>query len=553
MVITSSILFYQLEGKCQMEFKKAPSDKLQIKNIRVWDGRKTEVGALYIVDMKKFKKHIVSRKPVTFVFINADEKDYSFFPGNCDYTVISDIKSEIEMFALISDSMNELQEWDCALKDGLSNRTPLDEYVPIANRVFKDPLFILTRDLSLITFSKDYERIQQIFKGKESFVSVKPNQKESVRDEFSANKQRDMSIHTVAMEHATELLADDDYHKTVSNVDAYSFTDGYDNEYLCMNVFSDNRYIARLLTPIKKYNSQIDEGQLQLFRHFFKYLKSAYLRYSDDPLIKSSGDKLHTLIEEFINNNEEVDALSANLILENYGWSMKNLYSVIRFSFFKNAKWDEITEYICSKLEETWNNSCAIRNEDEIIWVVNHSISKSVSDERKFFHVLAYIVRDFVCKAGVSDKFNGLEKLPSYLLQAGTALSIGQKCDPDRWYFKFSDYALDYMFERIVSEFDIEQLIHTGIRRLIAYDRKNSTDFMTTLKCFLDNNCNSTHTADELYIHRTTLIRRIDRIEEISGIDFNDRETHVYLVISFWILEKLGYKIDSISQENSSQ
>lgn len=553
MVITSSILFYQMENKCQLEFKKAPSDKLQIKNIRVWDGRKTDVGALYIVDMKKFKKQIVSRKPVTFVFINATEDDYSFFPGNCDYAVFSDVKTEIEMFALISDSVNELQEWDCTLKDGLSNRTPLDEYVPIANRIFRDPLFMLTRDLNLISFDRTSPKTQKLLQEKESFITVKPKTIDDSADNSLMGKQRDMSIHTVAMEHATELLADDDYHSTVTNVDAYTYVDGYDHEYLCMNIFSDSRYIARLLTPIKKYNSETDEGQLQLFRHFFKYLKSAYLRYSDDPLIKSSGDKLHTLIEEIISNPEEIDSLSANLILENYGWSMKNQYSVIRFSFFKNAKWDEITEYICSKLEETWNNSCAIRNEDEIIWVVNHSISKSVSDERKFFHVLAYIVRDFVCKAGVSDKFTGLEKLPSYLLQAGTALSIGQKCDPDKWYFKFSDYALDYMFERIVSEFDIEQLIHTGIRKLIAYDRKNSTDFMATLKCFLNNNCNSTHTADELYIHRTTLIRRIDRIEEISGIDFNDRETHVYLVISFWILEKLGYKIETNSPENSSQ
>ena len=128
MVITSSILFYQMENKCQLEFKKAPSDKLQIKNIRVWDGRKTDVGALYIVDMKKFKKQIVSRKPVTFVFINATEDDYSFFPGNCDYAVFSDVKTEIEMFALISDSMNELQDM---VDNGVLNENQIACFVKV--------------------------------------------------------------------------------------------------------------------------------------------------------------------------------------------------------------------------------------------------------------------------------------------------------------------------------------------------------------------------------------------------------------------------------------
>ena len=535
MVITSSVLFYQLEKKCNIILKKAPSDKLQIKNIRIYDGNKTEVTTLYLVDCKKHLHQISPKKPVTLIFINAKDVQTSYFPRNCDYAIIDNVYTETELFEKVSDCINELQEWDCRLKDGVNYRYPLEEYIPIGNEVINEPIYILNRNLSLLSIS-------------DSTKDVSNTEIELDDPSVKLNKIGN----ALEMDHANELLADDEYHETSKNLDTYCYADCYDHEYLCMNIFSDNRYIARVMLPIKKYCNMTDEGQLQLLRHFFKYLKQVYLRYSEDPLIKNSTDKLHSLIRDMVLNPGNVDGIDANFILQNSGWNNSHRYSVIKLSFFKNAKWDEITEYICGKLEETWSNSCAIKHNEDIIWVFNHSVSKDTGNDRKFYHVLAYIVRDFICKAGVSDEFTGLEKLPSYLLQSETALKIGQKSNPDRWYYKFSDYALDYMFDRIVSEFSIEQLIYVGVRKLIDYDLANETDYLVTLRCFLYNNCNSTHTADELFIHRTTLIRRIDRIQEISGIDFKDHDTHIYLILSFWILERLGFSFSNISASSTS-
>ena len=56
MVITSSILFYQLAKDYRLITKKAPSDKLQIKKIRVFSG-KTELGNVYLVDCKKINNY----------------------------------------------------------------------------------------------------------------------------------------------------------------------------------------------------------------------------------------------------------------------------------------------------------------------------------------------------------------------------------------------------------------------------------------------------------------------------------------------------------------
>lgn len=531
MIITSPILFYQLSKKIDFVEKRSPSHKLQIDNVRFYNG-KTEVGSCYLVDCRRLDKAIVAKKPITLILINAEDLDRSYIPKNCDYAIFKNVRNFFDLAEMVYEAINDLQNWDCKLKDALTSRIPLDEFGAIAKDIIKEPLYVLNHNFSFLSLT-----------GKKSYAFISDDEINENADNaiYKSNFGKVLSIKAVR-----RLLIDKEYASSQKYTDIYTYEDPNKELNLCQNIISDGRYIARLMSPVTIYNGIPDEGQMQLFRHYFHYLSHVYLRYSEDPLIKRKSDKLHTLIYDMITTPNMVDITDASLILQNYGWSLNDTYSIINFAFYKNTKWDELTEYISGKFEETWSNSCAIVAGDDIILILNHSISKNLDDEHKFFHVLAYIVRDFVCKAGVSDSFEGLNKISSYLLQARKALEIGQKCSANKWYFKFSDYALDYMYDRIISEFSYDQLISEAIRKLIEYDLKNNTEYLKTLEVYLQNNCNSTHTAEELYIHRTTLIRRIERIEEITKINFNDSETRIYLILSFWILEKLGFKASKL-------
>ena len=52
---------------------------------------------------------------------------------------------------------------------------------------------------------------------------------------------------------------------------------------------------------------------------------------------------------------------------------------------------------------------------------------------------------------------------------------------------------------------------------------------------FLRERHSITYTAKLLDIHRTTLLVRLDRIRQLTGIDLDDYETCLYLMISFEI------------------
>ena len=67
----------------------------------------------------------------------------------------------------------------------------------------------------------------------------------------------------------------------------------------------------------------------------------------------------------------------------------------------------------------------------------------------------------------------------------------------------------------------------TTIAPLVAHDEQYRTDLVRTLEVYLDTNCNMNVTADTIFAHRHTVAHRLDRINELTGLDptiHEDRE-----------------------------
>lgn len=65
-----------------------------------------------------------------------------------------------------------------------------------------------------------------------------------------------------------------------------------------------------------------------------------------------------------------------------------------------------------------------------------------------------------------------------------------------------------------------------------------SSELIKTFLCFIGNNQEKNKTADELHIHRNTLGYRIDKIQEITGLRF-DNSLDLYRLMSAYLYHKL--------------
>ena len=77
-----------------------------------------------------------------------------------------------------------------------------------------------------------------------------------------------------------------------------------------------------------------------------------------------------------------------------------------------------------------------------------------------------------------------------------------------------------------------------ALKPLEDYDSKYRTDYLDTLKSYLDNNASVQEVAREAYVHRNTINHKIKRIKEILGCELTFRDG-LRLLMAFYIRDML--------------
>jgi sugar diacid utilization regulator len=62
------------------------------------------------------------------------------------------------------------------------------------------------------------------------------------------------------------------------------------------------------------------------------------------------------------------------------------------------------------------------------------------------------------------------------------------------------------------------------IAPLVQHDEQYRTDLVRTLEAYLDTNCNMNVTAETIFAHRHTVAHRLERIQELTGLDASIHE-----------------------------
>ena len=75
-------------------------------------------------------------------------------------------------------------------------------------------------------------------------------------------------------------------------------------------------------------------------------------------------------------------------------------------------------------------------------------------------------------------------------------------------------------------------LDNQALQMLLNYDRPNNSNYTHTLRVYLSNSCNMTKTARQLFLHRHTLIKRLEKISSVGNLDLNDYYTRLYMSVT---------------------
>lgn len=137
---------------------------------------------------------------------------------------------------------------------------------------------------------------------------------------------------------------------------------------------------------------------------------------------------------------------------------------------------------------------------------------------------------------GISINNPGIESLPRNYKRAIDILHIAEKKDED--IISYRNIGLYQLLLEVEDKDALGRFYKETLGKLEDYDKKYQTDYLYTLKCYLDNNASVQEVAKTTFVHRNTINYKIKKIKEILQCEL-DYEDGLRLFLAFHVKELL--------------
>jgi sugar diacid utilization regulator len=161
-----------------------------------------------------------------------------------------------------------------------------------------------------------------------------------------------------------------------------------------------------------------------------------------------------------------------------------------------------------------------------------------VDSRSKTLESIRSVLEEFELYVGVSTMFDDFAAFSLFYKQADIALKYGIMENGSTWIHYFEEYCFSYMLDRCTEDLPSEMFFPPPLNKLIDHDRKKSTSYVATLRAYLENDMKPAKAMKALYIQRSTFLHRLDRINEIIGVDLENERIKTHLLLSFQLMDK---------------
>lgn len=296
--------------------------------------------------------------------------------------------------------------------------------------------------------------------------------------------------------------------------------------------------------------------------------------YTYRPL--STGAKAEYII--FVEGEDKMAEKMSKLLSISLG-NIKNLYDekYDKGSFIKNIILDNILPsdiYIKSKelhfnTEETrivllikffgktdmmpfemLQNMFPDKSKDYVISVGEHDIVlvKDVkpSTDTKDVEKLATNIADTLSaefytrvSIGISTFVDNIKDLARAYKEAQIALEVGKVFETEKNIISYENLGIGrliYQLPTTLCEMFLQEVFKKG--SLESLDRET----LMTIQCFFENNLNVSETSRKLFVHRNTLVYRLEKIRKITGLDLREFEHAITFKVALMVKKYLNSK-----------
>lgn len=444
----------------------------------------------------------INRNEVEVAVSSCDDSDF----GNIPY-----IQVALENLEEIAEFMNDMQEifdtadgWERKIHDLMLEHVGMERLLQVTSEFLQNPLTVIGLDFTFVA---------------EAGSKYLPPRARLYTDEG------------LNVEYVNALLQNETYREMADTHETVMFP-AYISGCRSMNrnLFVDEKATHRLI--LTECRVEITQGVICVLDILSEKLEFLLAHEEEE----TDPDRDIEQIFVRVLSDRTADYMQISRELSELGWGGNHEYMCLILQIThlnqQNLSTKAISRYIKKKL----GDSVSFLYQDEI--VVFFDLTRLGMNQEEVAGKLVYFIRDTYLKAGYSRVMTGHMNLRRQYVQAKTALDVGSRKKPYLWIHYFSQVAMTYILEQATKRLPGTMICHEGLLELKKHDEENQTQYMETLRVYLEQHLSATQAARELFIHRSTFLYRLDRIREILQSDLDDPEEIFYLELSFRLLEQ---------------
>lgn len=269
-------------------------------------------------------------------------------------------------------------------------------------------------------------------------------------------------------------------------------------------------------------------------------------------LIMNQKEKLkksEMFLEKLLFSNE-VKNSSLDELTSMYGFRNRTYKFIAVISISEEDKSPSISEYIENDLMNTLSG-LSLENKLDLITMsyAGKVVCLALADTLKYTQIAdKYITStlqmsqarypDTSINIGIGRVYKNATQILKSFNEAIKVLSFSHKLDRGE-IVNYKDLGIYRMFFAIKDTTELRAYSEDNIGDIITHDLQNKSFLLLTLKEFLLNNGNLVKTAQALYIHRNTLLYRLNSIKDIIQRDLDDGMVRMELFNSIMVYEYL--------------
>ena len=140
---------------------------------------------------------------------------------------------------------------------------------------------------------------------------------------------------------------------------------------------------------------------------------------------------------------------------------------------------------------------------------------------------------------GIGTVVENIKDLARSYKEAQVALEVGKVFDTEKNIISYENLGIGrliYQLPTTLCEMFLQEVFKNG--SLENLDRET----LLTIQCFFENNLNVSETSRKLFVHRNTLVYRLEKIRKLTGLDLREFDHAITFKVALMVKRYLTTK-----------